>query len=216
LTSVWPRIALRSVQVVLGASMLSMVASTVSFMRAPVASVERVSVPPAGVPESHPIEFFAGPIMQRSLFQSREGPALASSGALPQTKLDLELVGTLLSGQASGSIALVRDARQHVSAVREGERLVGSQTRVVGIEHRRIVIEHNGALETVALASELAEERVHAVKSALGIAVTPRAPAAAAASEGGILDALRAAATNVPPAPTAAPGIRATATPPEP
>jgi type II secretory pathway component PulC len=221
-TIVWPSIlALRCVQVILCALLLSMIASTVSFVRIPVAEVEAWPERPVTIRAQQPIEYFA-PITQRNLFRYAAGAPLAALGPLPQTKLDVELIGTLLAGHAqggnaSGSMALVRDARQQVSAVREGETLPGSETRVVGIEHRRIVIEHRGALEVVMLESELAEERVHAVKRALGINVVPPPapvvriePAAGAPGETGILDALRAAATNVPPAP------KATATPPTP
>lgn len=162
LTSVWPSIVLRGAQLIFAALIVAALASTVSFARSPAPQVPTFSAEgqPISPSERPPLDRFAV-IAQRNVFRS-EGPRIALSGAaLPNTALDLELVGTLVAGEGRKwfSVALIRDARDQVASVREGEKFVGGQVRLVSIEPRRIVIENGGKLEVLALGPERDEQK---------------------------------------------------------
>jgi type II secretory pathway component PulC len=155
-TSVWPSIILRCAQLIFAALIVAALASTVSFARVPPVSVELPARDALAAPrELAPLESFAV-IAKRNVFRHKGGAPVAISGTLPRTGLDLELVGTLVAGEGRRwySLAIVKDSRDQVAAVREGQVFLGGQIRVVSIEPRRIVIENAGVLEVVSLASE--------------------------------------------------------------
>jgi type II secretory pathway component PulC len=155
MTSVWPSIVLRCAQLLFAGLILAALASAVSFGRTPPLDL---AAPPseisAAAEERPPLERFAL-IAQRNVFRASHSP-VAISGTLPRTALDLELVGTLFAGEGRKwySLALIKDARDQVTAVREGQSFVGGKIRLVSIEPRRVVIENAGAFEVLGLGSE--------------------------------------------------------------
>jgi hypothetical protein len=161
-TSVWPSVILRGAQLIFAALIVAALASTVTFARIPPGEV----VPPVEVLASQgafpPLESFAV-ITQRNLFRSKGGgprAAVSISGMLPRTSLEIELLGTLVAGEGRRwySLAIVKDAKNLVVAVREGQTFAAGRIRVASIEPRRIVIENAGVLEVLALASEREEQ----------------------------------------------------------
>lgn len=160
MTSVWSSIVLRCAQLVFAGLALAALASAVSFGGMPQLDL---AAPPseilAAAEERPPLERFAV-IAQRNVFRSEPSP-VAISGTLPRTALDLELVGTLFAGEGRKwySLALIKDARDQVTAVREGQSFVGGKIRLVSIEPRRVVIENAGAFEVLGLASDREEPK---------------------------------------------------------
>ena len=198
MTSVWPSIVLRCTQLVLAALIVAALASTVSFARLP---PPRAAAPagetPTAVEERPPLERFAA-IAQRNIFRRKGAPA-AISGTLPRTALDLELVATLVAGEGRKwySLALVKDARDQVAVVREGQSFADGRIRLVSIEPRRVVIEHTGLLEVLALGPEQQDDEITPLQKRGPAEIEARAnsgPSAAAASDASVLEALRSAA----------------------
>ena len=183
MTSVWPSIVLRCAQLTFAALIVAVLAGAVSFARLPspdlALPVRETSALSGARP---PLESFAV-IAQRNIFR-RKGPPVAISGTLPRTGLDLELVATLVAGEGRKwfSLALVKDARDQVVAVREGQSFVGGRVRLVSIEPRRIVIENGGLLEVLSLGSEREEQK--AISQGLAAHANEAHPGEAPASSG--------------------------------
>jgi type II secretory pathway component PulC len=199
-TSVWPSIILRCAQLIFAALIVAALASTVSFARVPPVPV----APPAReVPlssgERAPLESFAV-IAQRNVFRHKGGRPVEISGTLPRTALELELVGTLVAGEGRRwySLAIVKDARDQVMVVREGQLFVAGRIRVVSIESRRIVIENAGLLEVLSLASEREEQQLRSQPPGLATRTGEASPLPTAGNDTSVLESLRARARPTP------------------
>jgi len=95
-------------------------------------------------------------ILQRNLFASVGSGSDSATGAdteqrFAETKLPLELIGTIAAEQPEASIAAVMDKqKKEAVVVRQGDTIAGS-AKVQRIERRRIVLLNGGQLEELTL-----------------------------------------------------------------
>lgn len=97
-------------------------------------------------------------ILERNLFNAStlapQGAALAADERYEETKLPLELLGTVAAGNPAFAWAAVldREVRAH-QVVRVGDRLKET-AEVIRIDRRRIILENQGRREELSLAEE--------------------------------------------------------------
>jgi len=91
-------------------------------------------------------------IEQRNVFRSQTLPPEIEVRPEPieKTSLDLSLVGTLAGESAAQSVAVVLgDRGAGTQIVGIGDRIAKGRARVVSIEQRRVVLDHDGKLESI-------------------------------------------------------------------
>lgn len=165
-------VSLKSLQLLLGAGAIALGASAVSFPSSTGRAVESAPLDFAPAPGvSRTLARYAV-ISERNLFRPRLVADPPPPPELKESKLDIELRGTLIVGSRPAklrarkprskpaplrrsappvSLAIVRDVDGAVHSLAVGDELAEKRARLIRIEPRRIVIEHESRLEVVTL-----------------------------------------------------------------
>jgi type II secretion system protein C len=96
----------------------------------------------------------------RNLFKSREAAPVAAPSAeieAAPTQLRIQLLGTVAGGSDVSS-GIIRDgSTSKVEVIQVGDEVAGGQAKVVRIERRRILVDHQGVIEAVQLEEQQAK-----------------------------------------------------------
>jgi type II secretion system protein C len=90
-------------------------------------------------------------IQSRNLFQGAAPVAPPVEETLEASKLDVKLLGTVEAWPPERSVGIVQDSGggNKVRVVRAGELVAEGRAKVVRIEQRKLVVEHEGRLEAI-------------------------------------------------------------------